>query len=227
MGHAQHLAEEHPALGAEAGVGEFLVVVPAEPAGVEPAGETHLQLVAGGLGIKGGEECGARHLRHHLVEGRAVDARDAGDVLGGLQAAFDLEGGHAGAHEVGQHIEAREVLGTEQITAVAQWDLFAVGDEVVGQPAGLGALAAVGGTAAERFAGEALAGVGDAKCAMDEHLERQRHLGGGLGGIDLCNIREGVFPGQHHELGAEIAGERHAGGACDGHLRGAVDGKIR
>ena len=169
----------------------------------------------------------SRQFRHHLVERLPVNARDAGDVFGRFEPALDLERGDAGAHEVGQHVEAGEILRAEQVAAVAERHLFAVGNEIVGQAAGLGAFAAVGGAAAERFAGEALAGVGDAERAVDEDLERQRHLGGGLGGVDLRDVGERIFAGEHDELRAELAGELHAGGAGDRHLRGAVDRKIR
>ena len=110
------------------------------------------------------------------VKGLAVDACDAGDVFGGFQAALDLERGDAGADEVGEDVETGEVLRTEEVAAVAEIDLLAVGDKVVGKPAGLGAFAAVGGAAAERLAGEALAGVGDAEGAVDEDLQRKRRL---------------------------------------------------
>ena len=78
----------------------------------------------------------------------------------------------AGADQIGQDVEAGEVLRAEQVAAVAEVDFLAVGDEVVGEAAGLGALAAVGGAAAEGFAGQALAGIRDAEGAVDEDLQR-------------------------------------------------------
>jgi hypothetical protein len=63
-------------------------------------------------------------------------------------------------------------LGAEQVAAVTEIDFLAVGDEVVRETAGLGAFAAVGGAAAEGFAGEALAGIRDAESAVDEDLQR-------------------------------------------------------
>ena len=53
---------------------------------------------------------------------------------------------------------------------------LAVADDLVGHPAGLGALAAVGRPAAEGLAGQALAGVGDAEGPVDEDLDRQLGL---------------------------------------------------
>ena len=47
-GDAENLAEQDAALGAEAAVGEFLIVDAAEPAGVLAAGERHLEFVVGG-----------------------------------------------------------------------------------------------------------------------------------------------------------------------------------
>jgi hypothetical protein len=85
VGDAGHGAEEDAALGAEAAVGEFLVLDAVEPAGVEAAGERHREFVFGADGVEVhslvlvatgvvfGED---------FVEGLAVDARDAGDVFG-------------------------------------------------------------------------------------------------------------------------------------------------
>ena len=86
-----------------------------------------------------------------------VNAGAAGHVFGVLEAALDFERRHASPHEIGQHFDAREILRAEEVLAVAELDLVAVGDEIVGQTAGLRALAAVGGAPAQRFAGETLA----------------------------------------------------------------------
>ena len=216
--HARDFAEKDAALGAEAGVGEFLVVDALEPTGEETAGETHLKLVAGGLGFEF-RRGDAGEVGHDLVEGLAVDPGDARDVFGRLEAAFDFQRGDSGADEVGEHLEAGEVLGAEEVAFVAEGHLHAVRDEIVGQAAGLGAFAAVGGAAAERLAGEALAGVGDAECAVDEDFQGELHLRGGLGGVDFSDVGEGIFAGEDDELGAEFAGEGDAGGARDRHLR--------
>jgi hypothetical protein len=58
-----------------------------------------------------------------LSSALAVNPRDAGDVFGRLQPALDLERGDAGAHEVGEHVEAGEILRAEQIAAIAEVDL--------------------------------------------------------------------------------------------------------
>ncbi|OQB92401.1 MAG: hypothetical protein BWX86_01839 [Verrucomicrobia bacterium ADurb.Bin122] len=219
-GDAGDAAEEDAALGAEAAVGELLVVVATEPAGVEAARERHLELVAVARGRGGGRVGGGAG----AVEGLAVHARDAGDVLRGFEAALDLERGDAEAHELGQQVDAGEVLRAEQVFAVAERDELPIAEELVRQAAGLGALAAVGGAAAERLAREALAGVGHAEGAVHEDLQRERR--GGLGRLDGGEVGEGVFAGEHDELRAELAGKLHAGGAGDRHLRGGVDREI-
>ena len=65
---------------------------------------------------------------------------------------------------------------------------------------------------------------------MHENFERQGILAGrergALGGLDVLDLGEGVFAGEHDEFGAEIAGEVYAGFVGDGHLSRAVDGKV-
>ncbi len=77
----------------------------------------------------------------------------------------------------------------------------------------MGALAAVGAAAAEGFAGEALAGVGDAERAVDEDLDGH---GGGVG--DFADLGEAQFAGEHDALDAELADEFDAPGFGEGHL---------
>ena len=48
---------------------------------------------------------------------------------------------------------------------------LAIADDLVGEPAGLGAFASVGRSAAEGLAGQALAGVGHAERTVDEDLD--------------------------------------------------------
>jgi hypothetical protein len=231
---ARDRAEEDAALGAEATVGELLVVDAAKPARVLTAGERHLEFVvrrvergSGGGFLCGGSVGSGGRGRAHFIEGLAIDARDAGDVFGGFEAALDFEGGDAGADEIGQDIEAGEVLRAKEVAAVTEINFLAVGDEIVREAASLGAFAAVGGAAAEGFAGEALARVGDAEGAVDKDLERQRRRGGlGLGCLDGLDLGDGIFAGEDDELRAEIAGEADAGGAGDRELRRGVDRKI-
>jgi hypothetical protein len=58
-----NLAEVHAALGAEASVGQLLVVNTAEPTGVEAARKAHLKIVAGGRGVKGSRGARIRQRR--------------------------------------------------------------------------------------------------------------------------------------------------------------------
>ena len=104
---------------------------------------------------------------------------------------------------------------------------IAVDEELIGQAAGLGALAAVGGAAAEGFGCEALAGVGDAECAVDEHFQRGvrgNGEGGRAEGVAIFFISAtDKFAGEDHALDAELLDELNAFGFGEGHLRGAVD----
>ena len=174
--HVNDLAEEDAALGAKVGVDEFLVVGAAKPAGIKTAREGHLHRVIV-FAMEPGQQTGfalGGHARfgQQLVDRLPVDARDAGDILRAFQPSLDLEGGDAQANEIGQHIEGGKILRAQEVAAVAELDQPAVGEQLVGHAAGLGALAAVGGAAAQRFARQALAGVGHAERAVDEDLER-------------------------------------------------------
>ena len=83
-------------------------------------------------------------------------------------------------------------------------------------------MAAVRAAAAERFAGEALAGVGDAQRAVDEHFELDRRLA-----ADRADFGDREFAGQHHALDAEFLGGADALAAGERHLRRSVDGEVR
>ncbi len=168
-GDVPDLAQEHAALFGEARVDQRLVVDAPEPARVQPARKGHLHLVQP-FRKRGGRGCVPA--RRHGIQRLAVNPGDAGDVLRGLQPAFDLERRHAQPHQIGDHLDAREVLRAEQVTAVAQRHGAAIGHQLVRQAAGLRAFAAVGRAAAEGFAGQALARVGHAQRAVDKDLQR-------------------------------------------------------
>ena len=104
------------------------------------------------------------------VEGGAIRLRGGGHVLGGLEPALDLEAGDAGADQVVDQVVGGQVLRGEEVGLVPQLAAGAVDDQLVREPAGLGALAAVGRPPAQGLAGQALAGVGDAEGAVDEDL---------------------------------------------------------
>jgi hypothetical protein len=218
-----HLSEVDAAFLAEAGVDEGLVVDAPEPPGVEAATERHLQFVGG---RRSGRTRGGVRPAEAIQRG-AVDAGDAGDVLGGLQAALDLERRDAGTDEFGEDLESGEVLGAEEVASVAEIEGLAVGDQFVRKPAGLGALAAVGGASAERFAGEALAGVGDAEGAVDEDFEGQGRSALAEGVPDSGDFGDGILAGEDHELAAQFAHELDPGRAGDRHLGRGVDGEVR
>ena len=96
----------------------------------------------------------------------------------------------------------------------------AIDEQLIRQAAGLGTLAAVGAAAAEGFAGEALAGVGDAQGAVDENF--QRHIGGGV--ILRISARESSRA-RTARLDAEAPDKLDAAGFGEGHLGGGVDGQ--
>ena len=95
---------------------------------------------------------------------------------------------------------------------------LAVADDLVGHPAGLGALAPVGRAAAERLAGEALARVGDAEGAVDEDLDGQARLP-----ADPGDLVERKLAGQDHARAAQLAGQPDPFLAGDRHLGRGVD----
>ena len=90
---------------------------------------------------------------------------------GDLSRPSIFKRGHAEAHQLRQDFQPGEVLRAEQVLPVAERDEFAVGHQLVGHAAGLRALAAIGRTAAQRLAGQALAGVSDTERAVNENLQ--------------------------------------------------------
>ena len=116
-----------------------------------------------------------RLLCERRVDRAAIVPSDVRDVLGRLQPAFDLERDHARVDQLWRQLIRRQVLWAEQIFLIAEIDVLAVTDQLVGQSAGLSTLPAIRAAAAERFARQALAGVRDAECSMHERL--QRHFG--------------------------------------------------
>jgi hypothetical protein len=62
---------------------------------------------------------------------------------------------------------------------------------------------------------------------VHENLERHGRARGELGVAHGGDFLEGVLAGEDDEVGAEFAGEVHAGRAGHGHLRGGVDREIR
>ena len=163
------------------------------------------------------------NFRHHPIDRVPVDPGDGSDVFRTFQAPLNLERSDAEANEIRQNIEGGEILRTEQVAAMAEVNLLAVGEQFVGHAAGLRAFSAVGGAAAERFAGQTLAGIGHAERAVDKNFEGH---GGRLRRLDRRDLFERVLPGEHDQTGSEFLGEGDAGRTRDRHLRRAVDGKI-
>src|SRR5207249_5089497 len=114
---------------------------------------------------------------------------------------------------------------------------------------GLRAFAAIGGPSAQRLAGEALTGVGDAQRTVDENFQRQLWVAGcGLVvgwpirtatrnpqiaarlpscHLNLLDLFQRTFAGEHDEIATEFAGEFDAASAGYGHLRRGMNREIR
>ncbi len=159
-----------------------------------------------------------------MVDGFAIDLGDGGDVLGGLEAAFDFEAADAERDELGDLLDGGEILRGEQVAFVAEVAEFTIDDHLIGHTAGLGAFAAVGAAATERFGGEALAGVGDAEGTVDEDFEREF---GVVGGVEALELAQGELAGEHGLVDAQALGEGQPLGRGDGHLGGGVQPKAR
>ena len=127
------------------------------------------------------------------VDGLAVDRGDGGDVVGRFEASLNLERAEAESDQFGDLVDRRQVLWGKKIRAVAEVAWLAIDLQRVWKSAGLGAFAPVGAATAEDLAGEALAGVGDAKCSMNKDL--QGKAVGVVGGGELGQFPKGEFPG--------------------------------
>ncbi len=222
-------AEISAALLAEAGMDELLVVDAAEPARVETARERHLHRIVFLLPDLQGGAVGVGALGESVPGGvhrTTIGLRDGGDVFGGLQAALDLQGADAGADQVGHDLDAGEVLRGEEVGLVAEVADHAVDHEFVRQAAGLGAFAAIGRAATERFARQALAGISDAERAVDEDLEVQGGALGGLFRLHLLHLRNRDLAAKHGERSAEATSVIDARRARHRHLRRGVDREV-
>ena len=156
-----------------------------------------------------------------FIHGLAIGGGGQRDIIGVLVAALDLERGDADLHDLGHLVQRVEVARREQVARVAQRLQAVVHDQLVGQAAGLRALAAVGAAPAPRLRREALAGVGDAERAVHEHLQLASRSGCGW-----RDVVERQLAGQHHAAHAELLRQVDALGAGDAHLRAAVDLEI-
>ena len=214
---ASHLAQQHAALRGTQARNQPFVIAALEPTGRKATRERqfHLFHVAR---RDAGRAAGQRG-----VQRPAVVPRDVGHVLGRLQAALDLERGNTGIEQLGQQRVGGQILRTEQVfDARIQVHVFPVADHFVRQPASLRALASVRASAAQRFTGQALARVGHAQSAVDEHLQRQTGMR-----PDLADLVDRQLAGQHHALHAQLLGHPDALRAGQRHLRAGVDLQIR
>ena len=156
-----------------------------------------------------------------LVHRLAIGSGSERHVIGVLVAALDLERGDADFADLRDVAERVEIAGREQVARVAEGLDFAVHDHLVGQPAGLRALAAVGAAPAPGLARETLPGVGHAQRAVDEDFEFA------IGSLaDGAYFGEREFARQRHPVDAETLRQSHAFGRGHAHLRAAVDLQI-
>ena len=177
--HLRDFAEKDAAFFPKARVDELLIVSAAEPAGVQAARKGHLHVVllrVEGRGRESRFALDSAFLRTSATPNPArqrlpVNPRDVGDVFRGFEPAFDFQRSDAGADQFRQNLQPGQILRAEQIFPVAERNRFAVGNQIVGHPAGLRTFAAIGRASAERFAGKALAGIGDTERAMDENFQ--------------------------------------------------------
>ena len=158
---------------------------------------------------------------------------DIGHVFGSFESAFDFQGTDSGLGELRDEVDSGEVLGTQQVLAVAERNLVAIGDELVGHAAGLGTFAAIGGTSSEGFARETLAAVGDAQGSMNENLQRKAVIVGLVWarvGVEFllyfADFDEGTFTCEHRDATPELLCETDCSGAGDRHLGGGMDGEV-
>jgi hypothetical protein len=136
-----------------------------EPAGKKAATEGHLQAV---LLFR---RCGRGLLSQGAIDGLAINGGDGGNVVRGFEPTLDLERVKTEFDQFGDFIHRGEVLGREKVGPVPEIAGLAIDFEGVGHAAGLRALATVGAAATEDFAGEALAGVGNAECPMNKNFQ--------------------------------------------------------
>ena len=150
---------------------------------------------------RGGHQIGAA--LENGVQLLAIPGGDVLDVIQSLEAPLNLEGADARGDQRLQVRALIHVFQGEQV-AVLHQHLPPWGLQGAGQPAELGALAAVRAAAGAGVADVALAAVGDAERPVDKEL--QLHLGLGTDGTDLL---EREFARQHYLGEAHVLQELH------------------
>ncbi len=197
--HFLDAADQHAAVPRIEAVHQLLVIGPVEEAVREAARVAVAQLL-----LVARRQRGRAH-RPRGVERAAVLVDDVGDVLGALHAALDLETGDAGFEQVGKQVVGRQIARGQEILELlvaARGVAAAVDDQIVGQPAALRALAAVGAAMLQSLAGQALAAPAHAKGAVDEALQLQ------IGVLcELVDLVDGQLAGQDDARDAEAPGD--------------------
>ena len=178
-------SKEGSPLLSKAGMDQFLMIHTMHPAGVETAGKSHLELVAILIA------CFARMACQSSINRLPIDLANRRHILGSLESSLDLETLHTGSDQLRDIVHRGEILRREKVALIPEIPQRAVNDEFVGHTASLGALTAVGTTLPERFAGQALARVGNTESAMDEDFERHAIR------IEALQLPEREFTGQH------------------------------
>jgi hypothetical protein len=154
---------------------------------------------------------------HDAVEDQAVVGGDVLDVGHVLVAAFDLEAADARVGQ-GADVGALVVVLHGQQVLVAGHQVAVLVRQVVGQAAGLGALAAVGAAPGVGVADVALPREGHAQGAVDEELQ-----GAVGGGGHLFDLAEGHLPRQHDLRKAHVLQEARLFGVADVGLGAGVE----
>ena len=156
-----------------------------------------------------------------LVQRLTVHRRDSRHVLGRLHAALDFQREHPGIHQLVDDIDGAQILGRQQVIARRrQVLLHRCVAQLVGQPARLGAHAAVGRTAANEGGHEALARVAHAQRAVSEHLYLDALLSRGRG--QQLHLGQRQLARQGDALGAQAGRRAHTGQVMGVHLGGQM-----
>ena len=213
--HGNDRAEPDPAFGAARCRHEPLVLAAEKPAGGETAREGELHR----LDVAGGERRPSPG--HRPVDRPPVVADDVGDVFRGLQPPLDLQARDPSGEELRRQVVGGEILGGEEVALGPEIDVATIADQLVGEPARLGALAAVGTPPPEGLARQALPRVGHTQRAMNEHLQLHRRPP-----ADRPDLVDRQLPGQHHAFHAEGLGQADRLGTRQRHLGGGMERQL-
>ena len=185
-------------------------------------------------------ESGTEVFRCKIVEGRAVDVRDLGEVGGRLHAALDLEAVHPRLPEPAQVLDQAQVLGAHDLGV-----LLVLADfphvlartqpffephrrDLVVEAAGMGAQAKVPGPLVQVRREQAASGDGHAHGPMDEHFKLQpAHLlghGPDARGPELPRHVDAAHAQIPPEHGRGRIGGVGLGGEMDGDVRNPLPG---